>query len=127
MPPNKIGIKILCFLIILISGIIIGICTTVQLVKHKVIWVNVTHKDVNEITRKITVNYDLTSQQTEQVHQILERAFERRKLRDAELTRKREESAQIVISEMNSVLTPEQYTKWLQAFREVHERIKKRK
>lgn len=125
MPPSRLGIKMFCFLIIFASGIVIGAGVTVMLVKQKVIWIAVSHKDVNDITDKITEKYGLTPQQTQQVHEIITKAFDQRKLRDAEQDRQRDEYSKVIVSEMNSVLTPEQFTKWSKDFQEMREKFKK--
>lgn len=119
-------IKWLCGLIILASGIAIGAGATILMVKHRVIWVSKPRKDASVIAKQMVDKYSLTPQQTQQVQQIIDKAFEQRKLNDELQDKKREETAQAVIAEMNSVLTPQQYEKWLKDFQEMRDRYKKR-
>jgi len=127
MQSNKVIIKLLCALIIFISGIVIGSGATVMMIKHRVIWVSRTSKDVNDIAAKVTKKYSLTPQQSEQVRIIIDKAFQQKKLRDEYVDKQRDEYAQVIISEMNSVLTPEQFKRWSKDFEEIRNRIKKRK
>ena len=124
---NKRLIKILCGLIILASGIVIGSGATILMVKHRVIWVSKSHKDANEITNKITTKYALTPQQAEQIKQIINKAFAQKKMYDDAQDKQRDEYSKIFIAEMNSVMTPEQFERWNTDFQAMRDKFKKRK
>ncbi len=124
---NKMLTKLLCAMVILASGIIIGSGATILMVKHRVIWVDKAHMDANDITDKIAKKYALTPQQIEDVRGIMNRAFEHRKSNDEWMDKQRDDYAQVFISEMNSVMTPEQFARWNADFKEMREKFKKRK
>jgi len=122
---NKLLVRMLCGLIILASGTAIGAGTTIMLVKHHVMWISKPHKDANEITEMISKKYGLNPQQTQQVQQIIDKAFQQRKQSDEEEDKRREAGIQTIIAEMNDVLTPEQFERWnkdFQVFREKHKK-----
>ncbi|MCE5341423.1 MAG: hypothetical protein LLF92_09915 [Planctomycetaceae bacterium] len=124
---NKMLTKLLCAVVILASGIIIGSGVTIQMIKHRVIWVDKIHMDTNDITNKIAEKYTLDAQQIEGVRGIMNRAFEHKKSNDEWMDKQRDDYAQVIITEMNSVMTPEQYAKWKKDFLEMRETFKKRK
>jgi hypothetical protein len=124
---NKMLTKLLCAVVILASGIIIGSGATIMMVKHRVIWVDKAHMDANDITNKIAEKYTLTPEQIEGVRGIMNRAFEHRKANDQWMDKQRDEYAQVIIAEMNSVMTPEQYARWNKDFLEMRETFKKHK
>lgn len=123
---NKLWIRLLCAFIILVSGLAIGAGGTILMVKHRVIWISRTSKDANDITEKVARKYDLSSEQVERVRTIITNSFEQRRLDDEALTAKRNEYAKQIVSEMNSVLTPEQFEKWNKDFQEMRDRYKRR-
>ena len=123
---KKMVIKLICGVVILISGIAIGAGATIMLVKHRVIWISKPHKDANDITKMISEKYGLTTQQTQQVKQIINKTFQKRKQYDLEEDQRHEADAQKVIAEMNSVLTPQQFERWNKDFQAMREKFKKR-
>jgi len=122
---NKLSVRILCGLVILISGVIIGIGTTIILVKQRVMWINVPHKDANEVTEIINKKYGLTEQQTQQISVLLHNAFQQKNFRDAEEDKRREADAQQMIADMNTILTPEQFVRWNTDFQAMRDNFKK--
>jgi len=125
---NKLVTKLLCAAVIFASGIIIGGGAAIMLVKYRLIWVDkAPHMDANVITNKIAVKYALTPEQIEGVREIMNRAFAHKKANDEWMDKQRDDYAQVIITEMNSVLTPEQYTRWYKDFLEMREKFKKRK
>jgi hypothetical protein len=127
MPGSNLMAKIICGLIIFVSGIIIGCGATVLMVKHRVVWIDKVHKDANEITAKITQKYALTPEQTQKVRQIMDKAFAQKKANDDWMDKQRDDYSAIFISEMNSVMTPDQFAKWNKDFAEMREKFKKHK
>jgi len=123
---NKLLTKVLCGLIILVSGIVIGAGITIMLVKQRVIWINKPHKDVNEITQMIRNKYELDESQTSRVQQLINDAFQQKKQYDDEEDQRREAGAQKMIVEMNSIMTPEQFKRWNNDFQKMREKFKKR-
>jgi hypothetical protein len=122
---NKLFAKILCGLVIFISGIIIGGGATVMMVKHRVIWVDKTHRDANQIAKMITEKYGLNPEQSQQVQQIMAKAFAQKKSFDDMQDKQRDDYAQVFITEMNSVMTPEQFAAWNKDFQEMRGKFKK--
>ncbi|MEN6386883.1 MAG: hypothetical protein ABFD79_17015 [Phycisphaerales bacterium] len=127
LQKNKVMAKLVCGLVILLSGIIIGSGATVLMVKHRVIWVSKVSKDANDIADKIARKYVLTDEQHKQVQQIMLKAFAEKKLFDQQQEKQRNDYAKVFIAEMNSVMTPEQFAKWNKDFMEMREKFKKRK
>jgi hypothetical protein len=126
---KQILLRIISAAIILASGIIIGAGGTILLVKQRVIWVGHKHKDAKDaadITKEITEKYGLNQQQTNQVEQIIAKAFEKKKLYDEETDNKRDADTQIIIAEMNDVLTPAQFELWNKDFQAMREKAKNR-
>ncbi|MFA5292112.1 MAG: hypothetical protein WC496_03665 [Phycisphaerae bacterium] len=123
---KKITIFFLWGLVILVSGIIIGAGATVLMVKQRIIWINKPSKDANEITQMISEKYGLSEQQTQQVQQVFDKAFQKRKQYVQEQDQRRETDTQTMITEMNSILTPEQFEKWNKDFQIMQEKFKKR-
>ncbi len=126
---KKMLLWLLCGVIILTSGVIIGAGGTILLVKQRVIWISRPHKDANEIAQEITEKYGLNPQQTQQVGQLINKAFQQKKLYDEEEKKKREADIQIMIADMNQILTPQQFERWnkdFQAFREKHKKPAKK-
>jgi hypothetical protein len=123
---KQMFLRIISAAIILASGIIIGAGGTILLVKQRVIWIGHKHKDAADITKEITEKYGLNQQQTKQVEQIIANAFEKKKLYDEETNNKRDADAQIIIAEMNDVLTPGQFERWNKDFQTMREKFKNR-
>jgi len=123
---KQILLRIVSAAIILASGIIIGAGGTILLVKQRVIWIDHKHKNADDITKEITEKYGLNQQQTKQVEQIITKAFEKRKLYDEETDNKRDADTQIIIAEMNDVLTPAQFERWNKDFQAMREKFKNR-
>lgn len=124
---KRILVGILYAAIILASGIAIGAGGTILLVKHRVIWIgHHPHKDIAGITKEISEKYGLNQQQTKQVEEIINKVFQQKKLNDEEMNKRREADTQIMIAEMNSVLTPEQFARWNKDFQEMREKFQKR-
>ena len=73
-------LRIICAVIILASGIVIGAGGTILLVKHRVIWIGHQHKNAADITKEISEKYGLNQQQTKQVEQIINKAFRAEKI-----------------------------------------------
>ncbi|GEM_PF-3093687 len=124
---NKTLAKLLCALVIFVSGIVIGGGAAVMMVKHRIIWVDKIRMDANDITDKIAVKYSLDAQQIEGVRGIMNRAFAQKKINDEWLDKQRDDYAQVIIAEMNSVMTPEQYARWKKDFLEMRATFKKHK
>jgi hypothetical protein len=120
-------LRIICAVIILISGIVIGAGGTILLVKHRVIWIGHPHKNAADITKEISQKYGLTQQQTKQVEGILNKTFQQRELYDEEMDKKRDADTQIMIAEMNNVLTPAQFERWNKDFQTMREKFKNRR
>ncbi|HAL45568.1 MAG: hypothetical protein A2Y12_07190 [Planctomycetes bacterium GWF2_42_9] len=127
MMPDKRAVKIICGLIILISGIIIGAGSTVMMIKHRVIFVDKVQKEPNDIAAKIAIKYSLNEQQILEVQKIMNKAFAQRRAFDAEQDKRRDDYAQVIISEMNSIMTPEQFAQWNKGFQEMRAKYKSRK
>jgi hypothetical protein len=123
---KQIALRILCGLIILTSGIAIGAGGTMLLAKNNIIWIRHKHKDAAAITKELSEKYDLNQQQTKQVEEIINRAFEQRKLYDEEMDKRREADVQIFIADMKEVLTPEQFERWNKDFQAMRDKFKKR-
>jgi transcriptional regulator of heat shock response len=124
---KQVLLRIICAVIILISGIAIGAGGTILLAKHRVIWIGHPHKkDAAAITKKISTKYGLTQEQTKQVEQILNKAFQQRELHNKEMDKKRDADTQIIIAEMNDVLTPAQFERWNKDFQAMREKFKNR-
>jgi hypothetical protein len=119
-------LRIICAVIILISGIVIGAGGTILLVKHRVIWIGHPHKNAADITKEISEKYGLNQQQTKQVEEIFNKAFQQRELYDEEMDKKRDADTQIMIAEMNNVLTPAQFERWNKDFQTMREKFKNR-
>jgi glycine/serine hydroxymethyltransferase len=113
--------------VILASGIAIGAGGAILLAKNNIIWVSHKHKDAAGITKEISTKYGLNQQQTKQVGEIINKAFEQRKLYDEEMDQKRDADAQILIADMKEVLTPEQFDRWNKDFQTMREKYKSRK
>lgn len=118
-------VRIICEVIILISGIAIGAGGTMLLVKHRVIWIGPPHKDAAAIAKEISKKYGLNEQQAKQVEDIFNRAFERKELQHDERDKQREQEAQLLITEMNDVLDRQQFERWNKDFQELREKFKK--
>ena len=124
---KQIILRIICAVVILLSGVVIGAGGTILLVKHRVIWIPHRHdKDATSVAKEISSKYGLNPQQTSQVEEIFNKAFERRKLRGEEMRRERENEAQILSEELEKVLTPEQFERWSKDFQDMREKFRKR-
>ena len=75
---------------------------------------------------QISAKYGLTQQQTKQVEQILNKAFQQRELYNEEMDKKRDADTQTIIAEMNDVLTPAQFERWNKDFQAMREKFKNR-
>ena len=124
---KQIFLRIICAVIILASGILIGAGGTILLAKYNVIWIDHDHKTPDEITKEITEKYGLNQDQTKRVEEIINRAFEQRKLDNEEMDKKRDAYVQITIAEMKDILTPEQFERWNNDFQAMREKFKNRK
>ena len=126
---SKKSILWLICAVIFVSGIAIGAGGTILLVRQRVIWVGHPHKNSADITKEISEKYGLNPQQTQQVRQIIDNAFQQKKQSDDEADKRREAGIRTVVAEMNEVLTPEQFERWnkdFQAFREKHKKPAKK-
>jgi hypothetical protein len=123
---KQMFLRIVSAAVILASGIIIGAGGTILLVKQRVIWVGHKHKDAADITKEISEKYGLNQQQTKQVEQIIAKAFKKKKSYDEEIDQKRDADTQIIIAEMNDVLTPAQFELWNKDFQAMREKAKNR-
>lgn len=123
---KQMFLRIISAAIILASGVIIGAGGTILLVKQRVIWIGHKHKDAADITKEIGEKYGLNQRQTKQVEQIIANAFEKKKSYDEEMDNKRNADAQIIIAEMNDVLTPAQFERWNKDFHAMREKFKNR-
>ena len=123
---KQILLRIVSAAVILASGIVIGAGGTILLVKHRVIWTSHKHKNAADITKEISKKYGLNQLQTKQVEQIIAKTFEQKKLYDEEMDQKRDADAQIIIAEMNDVLTPGQFERWNKDFQAMREKFKNR-
>jgi exosome complex RNA-binding protein Rrp4 len=124
---KQILLKIACAAIVLISGIAIGAGGTILLAKNGVLWISHKHRDAAAITKKISEKYGLNQQQTQQVGEIISKAFEQRKSDDEEMDQKRDAYAETVVAQMKEVLTPEQFERWNKDFQTMREKFKNRK
>jgi hypothetical protein len=127
MMPERRAVKVICGLIIFISGIIIGAGSTVMMVKHRMIFVDKIRKEPNEIAAKIAGKYLLNEQQTLEVQKLMNKAFAQKRAFDAAQDKQRDDYAQVVISEMNSIMTPEQFAQWNKDFQEMRAKYKAHK
>ena len=123
---KRIMLWIVCAGIILTSGIVIGAGTTILLVKHRVIWISHKTEDAAEEAREMREKYGLNQQQTKQIEEVFNRAFERKQIRQEETNKKRDQEAQIMIAEINDVLTPQQFGRWNKDFQIMREKYKKK-
>ncbi len=123
---KQLFLRIVLAAVILISGILIGAGGTILLAKNNKIWIKHKHKDPNEITKEIAGKYGLNQQQTTRVQEIINKTFEQRKTYDEEMDQKRDADTQIIIAEMNSVLTPGQFELWNKDFQAMREKFKNR-
>ena len=123
---KQVLLRIICAVIILLSGIVIGAGGTILLVKHRVIWIGHPHRNAADITKEISEKYKLDQQQTKQVEEILNKVFQQRELYDEEMDKKRDADTQIMIAEMNNVLTPSQFERWNKDFQAMREKYKNR-
>ncbi|MCX5633018.1 MAG: hypothetical protein NTW93_05025 [Phycisphaerae bacterium] len=123
---KQILLRIISAAVILASGLVIGAGGTILLVKQRVIWIGHKHKDAADITKEMSEKYGLNQQQTKQVAEIFNKAFEQRKLDDEEMDKKRDADTQIIIAEMNDVLTPGQFERWNKDFQIMKEKYKNR-
>jgi MFS superfamily sulfate permease-like transporter len=123
---KKMLLWLLCCLIILASGIVIGAGAAILLVKHRVIWISHKPESAAAEAKEMAAKYGLNPQQTSQVEAIFSRALERRQLRREENNKKRDEDAQILTAEMQETLTPRQFERWNKHFQEVKENYKNR-
>jgi glycine/serine hydroxymethyltransferase len=123
---KQIILWIICAAVILASGIAIGAGGAILLAKNNIIWVSHKHKDAAGITKEISTKYGLNQQQTKQVGEIINKAFEQRKLYNEEMDKKRDADTQILIAEMKEVLNPEQFERWNKDFKTMREKFKNR-
>jgi len=124
---KRMFLWIVCAAIILASGFAIGAGGTILLAKNHIIWISHKHKDADEVTKEISEKYGLNQQQTKQVAEIINKAFEQRKLYDDEMDQKRDAYAEVVIAQMKEVLTPEQFERWNKDFQAMREKNKNKK
>jgi MFS superfamily sulfate permease-like transporter len=117
---------IVCAAIILVSGIAIGAGGTILLAKYNLIWISHKHKGTAEVTKEISEKYGLNQQQTKQVEEIINKAFEQRKSYGEEMDKKRDADTQIMIAEMKEALTPDQFERWNNDFQIMREKYKNR-
>lgn len=115
----------ICAAVILLSGIAIGVGTTILLAQNKFIMIGRPHKSSEQITQRIAERYDLTSQQTAQVRTLLNEMFEKEKSRRDEMDAKREADAEVMIAQMKVILTDEQFAMWNENFAKLREKFKK--
>ena len=69
----------------------------------------------------------MNSQQTTQVGQIINKAFQQKKIYDAEEDKRHEADIQTLIADMNSVLTGQQFERWNKDFQAMRDKHKKPK
>lgn len=116
---------IICAAVILISGIVIGAGGTILLAKHRLISIGHRHKDAAEISKEMRKRYGLTEEQTTQVETLLTNVFEKIRLQREERDKQREQTTQLLIADMNTILTPQQFQQWNKDFQELRERTRK--
>jgi hypothetical protein len=122
---KQVIIMTVCAAVILLSGIAIGVGSTILLAQNRFIRIDPPHKTADEITKKISAEYGLNSQQTAQVQTLLTDMFEKGKLRHDEMDAKRDADAEIMIAQMKLILTDEQFAKWNENFSKLREKFKK--
>ncbi|MHB0946506.1 MAG: hypothetical protein ACYC3B_05005 [Sedimentisphaerales bacterium] len=122
---KQVIIMVVCAAVIFLSGIAIGVGTTVLLAQNRFIKIAHSHKTADEITKKISEKYDLNSQQTAQVQTLLNDMFAKGKLNRDEMDAKRDADAEIMIAQMKLILTDEQFAKWNENFTKLRAKFKK--
>lgn len=115
----------ICAAIILLSGVAIGVGTTILLAQNRFISIDRPHKTADDITKKISKEYSLNAQQTSQVQTLLNDMFEKGKLRRDEMDAKRDADAETMIVQMKLILTDEQFGRWNKDFEAFRAKFKK--
>ena len=122
---KQVIIMVVCAAVIFLSGIAIGIGTTVLLAQNRFIKIAPSHMTAESLTKKISKKYDLNSQQTAQVQTLLSDMFAKGKLNRDEMDAKRDADAEIMIAQMKLILTDEQFAKWNENFTKLRAKFKK--
>jgi MFS superfamily sulfate permease-like transporter len=122
---KQIIIMTICAAVILLSGIVIGVGSTILLAQNRFIKIEHSHKTADDIAKKISAEYALNAQQTAQVQTLLTDIFEKGKLRHDEMDVKRDADAEMMIAQMKLILTEEQFAKWNENFSKLREKFKK--
>lgn len=115
----------ICAVVILLSGIAIGIGTTILLAQNRFINIEHSHKTPEGITKEISKKYNLNAQQTTQVQTLLTDMFTKGKLRRDAMDAQRDADTEIMIAQMKQILTDEQFAKWNENFAKLREKFKK--
>ena len=119
--------QLLAAAIILISGIAIGVGTTVILVKYRVIWIKHKHLPTpHQMALEVDKKYDLTDTQFEKVKQNFEKAKESKDDLRNQIHSKIDLQRQQLIEEMKIDLTPQQFERWNADFQQKIEKLKRR-
>ncbi|HBG77973.1 MAG: hypothetical protein WC765_08515 [Phycisphaerae bacterium] len=122
---KQVIIMVVCAAVIFLSGIAIGIGTTVLLAQNRFIKIAPSHMTAESLTKKISKKYDLNSQQTAQVQTLLSDMFAKGKLNRDEMDARRDADAEIMIAQMKLILTDEQFAKWNENFTKLRAKFKK--
>lgn len=122
---KQVIIMVICAAVIFLSGIAIGIGSTVLLAQNRFIKIAPSHMTAESLTKKISEKYGLNSQQTTQVQTLLNDMFAKGKLNRDEMDARRDADAEIMIAQMKLILTDEQFAKWNENFTKLRAKFKK--
>lgn len=120
-------LRIVLAAVILASGIAIGAGGAILLAKNGLLWIHFKPMTADDITKKLTKKYDLNQQQTKQVAEVMNKAFEQMRADEAEMGKKRDAYAEVMIADMEEILTPEQFERWHKDFQAMRETYKSRR
>lgn len=123
---RQVVAQIIVGVVILVSGMAIGVGGTLVVLKDRIIWRFPPRRpdrpDPNRIAGMIaddwTEKYGLTEQQTEKVKALFTAEFQTRRTRVEKMMEADRDAREQFAQAMKEILTPEQFERWEQDFRE---------
>lgn len=115
---RKTTFQLLAAMVIFISGLITGVCTTMFLIKDKVVWMGSapTKPTASAITQEITDKFDLSDEQAKKVEDIFEEVVKSVNSMREDYAAQMEASQKNTIEQMKQVLSDQQFSAWYEDF-----------
>ena len=112
---------ILLAMVILVSGIVIGSVGTIYCLRNRIIRgqrrPDRAGREGAKISQQIKTEYGLTDEQAKQVEELFSQRLEAMRSVRMEMAKELSEDREKLLVDMNDILTPEQYEKWLPDFK----------